>query len=93
MYAGEIQCKCLGMAVDIAQSEKAEFESIETTGAAGQLVLTKPYPSEPIEFWGPGGQDKYYSSYFKQLGPYVWSQGDFIQRSPVTGGFVMLGRS
>ncbi|OAL23087.1 hypothetical protein AYO20_11078 [Fonsecaea nubica] len=93
MHAGEIQCKCLGMAVDIAQSDTAQFESIESTGAAGQLVTTRPYPSEPLKFWGPGGQEKYYSSYFEQLGPYVWWQGDFIRRSLETGGYVVLGRS
>ncbi|KAH0844339.1 hypothetical protein FOPE_09900 [Fonsecaea pedrosoi] len=81
------------MAVDVAQSDTAQFESIESTGAAGQLVTTRPYPSEPLKFWGPGGQEKYYSSYFEQLGPYVWWQGDFIRRSPETGGYVVLGRS
>lgn len=75
------------MAIDIAKSDIAEFESIESTGAAGQLVTTRPYPSEPIKFWGTDGQKKYYSSYFEQLGPYVWSQGDFIRRSLETGGF------
>ncbi|KAJ4248453.1 hypothetical protein NW762_012790 [Fusarium torreyae] len=93
VYAGEIQAKALGMAVDVFDASKAEPTSIETSGNAGELVCTKPFPSQPSAFMGSGGQEKYRSSYFERFGTEVWCQGDFVQRQTNTGGFIMLGRS
>ncbi|EXM13442.1 acetoacetate-CoA ligase [Fusarium oxysporum f. sp. vasinfectum 25433] len=93
VFAGEIQCKALGMAVDIYDPERAEGVSVEKSGAAGELVCTQPFPSQPHEFHGPGGLEKYRSSYFERFGPKGWCQGDFIQRLTDTGGLLMLGRS
>ncbi|KAF5707250.1 acetoacetate ligase [Fusarium globosum] len=93
VFAGEIQCKALGMAVDIYDPERADGVSVEHSGAAGELVCTQPFPSQPHEFHGPGGLEKYRSSYFQRFGPKVWCQGDFIQRLADTGGLIMLGRS
>jgi acetoacetyl-CoA synthetase len=93
VFAGEIQCKALGMAVDIYDPESAGGVSVEKSGAAGELVCTQPFPSQPLQFHGPGGLEKYRSSYFERFGPRVWCQGDFIQRLTDTGGLLMLGRS
>ncbi|PNP74974.1 hypothetical protein FNYG_11698 [Fusarium nygamai] len=93
VFAGEIQWKALGMAVDIYDSESIEAVSVEKSGAAGELVCTQPFPSQPLQFHGPGGLEKYRSSYFHRFGPGVWCQGDFIQRLTDTGGLLMLGRS
>lgn len=81
------------MAVDIVDSAQSDSVSIELSGAPGELVCTKPFPSQPLQFYGPDNHEKYRSSYFDRFGPRVWCQGDFIQRLPDTGGLVMLGRS
>ncbi|KAH6977418.1 acetoacetyl-synthase [Ilyonectria sp. MPI-CAGE-AT-0026] len=93
VYSGEIQAKALGMAVDIVDSAQSDSISIELSGAPGELVCTKPFPSQPLQFYGPDNHEKYRSSYFDRFGPKVWCQGDFIQRLRDTGGLVMLGRS
>ena len=93
VYAGEIQAKALGMAIDILNPEHSEPLSIEKLGAAGELVCKRPFPSQPLEFHGPGGMEKYKSSYFARFGPTIWCQGDLIQRIGDTGGLLMLGRS
>ncbi|EFX06638.1 acetoacetyl-synthase [Grosmannia clavigera kw1407] len=93
VYRGEIQAKALGMAVDIFDSAQTEHVSVEATGNPGELVCTKPFPSQPVTFHGAGGQDLYKSSYFERFGVGVWCQGDFVQRIKATGGLLMLGRS
>jgi acetoacetyl-CoA synthetase len=81
------------MAVDIMDASRGDAVSIQYSGEAGELVCTKPFPSQPIAFWGKGGNDKYRSSYFERYGPHVWCQGDFIQAEMDTGGLIMMGRS
>ncbi|KAF4468065.1 acetoacetate- ligase [Fusarium albosuccineum] len=93
VFAGEIQCKALGMAVDVYDPATDRPVSVESSGSPGELVCTKPFPSQPLEFVGKGGWEKYSSSYFEKFGPGVWCQGDFIQRLQDTDGIVMLGRS
>jgi acetoacetyl-CoA synthetase len=93
VYAGEIQAKALGMAVEIFDSLQDEPVSVELSGQAGEMVCTKPFPSEPLRFYGNDGESKYRASYFERFGPGVWCQGDFIQRLQQTEGLVILGRS
>ncbi|EXJ61493.1 acetoacetate-CoA ligase [Cladophialophora psammophila CBS 110553] len=92
-YSGEIQVPALGMAVDILDSTKDYPVSIKGTGEPGELVCREPFPSQPILFWGEKGMNKYRSAYFERFGDKIWTQGDFVSSSPVTGGFTMLGRS
>lgn len=89
VYAGEIQVLGLGMAV-----EAWDFagQNVTQTGEAGDLVCVKPFPSQPVQFWGPTGADLYRKSYFETF-PGVWHHGDFIRFNPATGGLWMLGRS
>lgn len=93
VYAGEIQCKALGMAVEIFDAARIEPVSVENEGEAGELVCTRPFPSQPTSFVGADGDVRYRSSYFERYGASIWCQGDFIKRIPDTGGLVMLGRS
>lgn len=81
------------MAVDIFDADKRVPRSVEMAGIAGELVCTKPFPSQPLQFNGEDGAEKYESSYFSQFGRGTWCQGDYVQRLPDTGGLVMLGRS
>ncbi|KIY69530.1 acetyl-CoA synthetase-like protein [Cylindrobasidium torrendii FP15055 ss-10] len=89
-YAGEIQSKCLGMAVEIFSPTGT---NIESSGTPGELVCTKPHPSVPLFLWGdtPSG-DKFRETYFS-VWPGVWRQGDFIVANPITHGMAILGRS
>lgn len=66
--------------------------NIAATGETGDLVITKPFFSMPLTFWGEDGDQKYQDAYFK-LFPGVWSQGDFIRQNASTGGYQVLGRS
>ncbi|KAF9891549.1 hypothetical protein FE257_004016 [Aspergillus nanangensis] len=56
IYPGEIQAKCLGMAVDVFDASKTEPVSIEQSGEPGELVCTQPFPSQPLAFYGSDGK-------------------------------------
>jgi acetoacetyl-CoA synthetase len=61
----EIQCKALGMKVEVFDPSG---NNIEGTGIPGELVCTRPHPSIPIKFWGDTPDRKkfketYYSTY------------------------------
>ncbi|RYO84057.1 hypothetical protein DL766_009502 [Monosporascus sp. MC13-8B] len=97
VHAGEIQCAGLGMAIGVADSATGA----PTPGEDGELVCTRPFPSQPLTFWGPDGDAKYRASYFERFPPsspspedrYVWHHGDFVRVDRRTGGLTMLGRS
>ncbi|KAI9779743.1 MAG: hypothetical protein M1839_007241 [Geoglossum umbratile] len=87
--AGEIQVRGLGMAVEVWDYEGKD---ITDTGEPGDLVCIKPFPCQPVRFWGADGESVYKKSYFERF-PGVWHHGDFVKVNPKTGGLVMLGRS
>ena len=89
VYKGEIQVCGLGMAV-----EAWDYlgKDVSLLGEPGDLVCTKPFPCQPVAFWGPDGKQSYQKSYFEAF-PGVWHHGDFIRFNPRTGGLIMLGRS
>ncbi|KAL2865427.1 acetoacetyl-CoA synthase [Aspergillus lucknowensis] len=92
VYKGEIQCRCLAMAVSVYDYAGTD---ISASGEPGDLVCTRPFPAQPVMFWPPGpiGAEKYRKSYFDVFGPSIWHHGDFVRVVPQTGGVVMLGRS
>ena len=89
VFAGEIQGRGLGMAV-----EAWDFEGKDVTesGEPGDLVCVKAFPCQPVMFWGDDSGKLYKKSYFEVF-PGVWHHGDFVRINPETGGLVMLGRS
>lgn len=89
VYAGEIQVRALGMAVE---AWDYEGKNVTDTGEPGDLVCVKPFPCQPVMFWGAEGEEKYSKSYFETF-PGVWHHGDFVKFNPETGGMLMLGRS
>ncbi|KAK4502077.1 hypothetical protein PRZ48_007888 [Zasmidium cellare] len=89
VHAGEIQVPALGMAV---QAWTPDGVNVSESGQAGELVCVKPFPSQPVRFWGPSGLQKYEKAYFERF-PGYWHHGDFIKFNPKTGGIYMLGRS
>lgn len=92
--AGEVQCAGLGMAIAVVDSasDPEDPQLVSPPDAPGDLVCTKPFPCQPLTFFGPGGQDKYRAAYFDRF-PGLWHHGDFVRMDPATGGLVMLGRS
>jgi acetoacetyl-CoA synthetase len=89
VFAGEIQCRGLGMAVE---AWDFEGKDITNTGEPGDLVCVKPFPCQPVMFWNDDGDQIYQKSYFGAF-PAVWHHGDFVRFNPKTGGMIMLGRS
>ncbi len=86
VYAGEIQCKGLGMKVE-AFDENGESVIEEK----GELVCTKPFPSMPVYFWNDPEGKKYRSAYFDYY-PGVWRHGDYIKIT-ASEGIIVYGRS
>ncbi|KAG6004380.1 hypothetical protein E4U21_001143 [Claviceps maximensis] len=94
---GQIQCAGLGMAIRVVDSVTGEDLP---AGEQGDLVCVKPFPCQPLTFFGPGGESKYKAAYFERFenicgvaGP-VWHHGDFVRiADSSTGSLVMLGRS
>lgn len=86
VYAGEIQCKGLGMKVE-AFNEKGESVIYDK----GELVCTEPFPSMPVYFWDDDNSEKYRKAYFEKY-PGIWTHGDYIEIT-VNGGIKVYGRS
>ena len=87
VYAGELQCKGLGMAVEIWREDGRPA----AVGEKGELICTKPFPSCPIAFWQDPDGAKLRDAYFSKF-PGVWAQGDFAE-STKHGGTIVHGRS
>ncbi len=86
VYAGELQCRGLGMHV-----HAFDDNGNPTIDQEGELVCTAPFPSMPIYFWDDPESKKYHSAYF-DVYPNVWRHGDYIVVTE-RGGIVMSGRS
>ncbi len=85
VYRGEIQCRGLGMAVDIF----ADGESVREQ--RGELVCTKPFPSMPLGFWNEPDHRRYHDAYFSRF-ENVWAQGDYAEITS-HDGIIIHGRS
>jgi acetoacetyl-CoA synthetase len=86
VYAGEMQGAHLG--VD-AQAFDEDGNSLRND--VGELVITQPMPSMPVDFWNDEDDERYKATYF-DIYPGVWRQGDFFMVND-RGGCFVLGRS
>lgn len=86
VYAGELQCRGLGMKV-----ESFDENGKPVINKKGELVCTKPFPSMPVFFWNDPQGEKYRSAYFDYY-PGIWRHGDFIQITE-RGTIIIYGRS
>ncbi len=86
VYEGELQCRGLGMKVEIYDDagRPVEFEK-------GELVCSAPFPSMPIGFWNDPDGRRYRAAYFERF-PNVWCHGDYAALTS-HGGVVIYGRS
>jgi len=42
-------------------------KNIEHTGQPGELVCTRPHPSQPVSFWGDPSGEKLRAAYFEMF--------------------------
>ena len=83
---GELQCRGLGMAVQIWNDEGQPV-----VGEHGELVCTQPFPSTPVCFWNDADGARYKAAYFERFDG-IWAHGDFAELTE-DGGLVIHGRS
>ena len=88
---GEMQCRCLGAAVEAWGEPDANGRGRALVDEVGELVCTKPLPSMPLRFWNDEGDRRLRESYFDMY-PGVWRHGDWIRITP-RGGAIIYGRS
>ncbi len=86
VWRGEIQARCLGMAVEVFDDGGKPLRRQK-----GELVCTAPFPSIPVGFWNDDGGEKYRSAYFDKF-PGVWCHGDYVELTE-HGGVIIHGRS
>jgi acetoacetyl-CoA synthetase len=86
VYRGELQCRSLGMAVEVFDEA-----GNAVLGQKGELVCTKPFPSMPLGFWNDRGGEKYRAAYFDRYDN-VWRHGDWCELTE-RGTMIVYGRS
>ena len=86
VYRGEMQCRSLGMAVEVFNEDGAPM-----IGEKGELVCTRPFPSMPLGFWNDRGDERYHAAYFEKY-PNVWCHGDWAELTE-RGTMIVYGRS
>ncbi|HEY4212871.1 MAG TPA: acetoacetate--CoA ligase [Steroidobacteraceae bacterium] len=83
---GELQCRGLGMAVEIFNDAGQPVR-----GQQGELVCTRPFPAMPVGFWNDPDGRKYHAAYFDRF-PGIWHHGDFAELTE-HDGIIIYGRS
>ena len=85
---GFSQCRGLGMDVQIWDPDTGK----PVIGQKGELVCCKPFPSQPIGFWGDTPEKtKYREAYFGEF-PNKWKHGDYCSLDS-DGHVFVYGRS
>ncbi|MDH3812686.1 MAG: acetoacetate--CoA ligase, partial [Gammaproteobacteria bacterium] len=83
---GELQCRGLGMAVEIWNDDGQPV-----VGEHGELVCTQAFPSAPVGFWNDADGSRYKAAYFERFAG-IWAHGDFAEMTE-SGGMIIHGRS
>ena len=86
VWRGEIQCKGLGMAVEVFDEDGHPVH-----GEKGELVCTRPFPVMPIGFWNDADGARYRAAYFERFDN-IWCHGDFCEIT-AHDGLIIYGRS
>lgn len=86
VWKGELQCRGLGMAVDVFDDDGKSVSERK-----GELVCTHPFPSMPIGFWNDPEGERYHAAYFDRFDN-IWCHGDFVEITE-RGGMIIHGRS
>ena len=86
VYAGELQCKALGMDVDVVDDRGRSLREQK-----GELVCRRPFPSVPIGFWDDPDGSRFHAAYFARFDK-IWTHGDYAEIT-AHAGLVIHGRS
>ncbi|MDH3634621.1 MAG: acetoacetate--CoA ligase [Gammaproteobacteria bacterium] len=86
VYRGEIQCRGLGLAVDVFDDDGNPVRNQK-----GELVCTQTFPSQPVYFWADESGEKYHNAYFARFDN-VWHHGDYVMLTD-HNGIIVFGRS
>lgn len=86
VWPGELQCRGLGMAVDVFDDQGNSIVQEK-----GELVCTAPFPSMPIGFWNDPQGEAYQRAYFDNFDN-VWCHGDYVELT-AHQGLIIYGRS
>ncbi|HET7674589.1 MAG TPA: acetoacetate--CoA ligase [Gammaproteobacteria bacterium] len=86
VWRGELQCRGLGMAVEIFDEDGEPVRNQK-----GELVCVKPFPCMPVRFWNDPDSAKYKAAYFERF-PNVWCHGDYAELTD-HDGVIIYGRS
>jgi acetoacetyl-CoA synthetase len=86
VYRGELQCRGLGMAVDVFDAAGNGI-----VGTPGELVCTRAFPSMPVGFWNDPDGSRYRAAYFDFFRN-VWRHGDWAELTE-HDGMIIYGRS
>ena len=87
VWSGEIQRPALGLDIEVLGDDGTPLQ----VGQFGELACSSPFPSQPLRFWGQGGDERYRTAYYQRFEG-RWHQGDYICATE-HGGFVISGRS
>jgi acetoacetyl-CoA synthetase len=83
---GEMQCRGLGMAVEVWSDDRQSLND-----QMGELVCSQAFPSMPLGFVGDTDAARYRAAYFERF-PGVWTHGDWCMLT-ANDGVVIVGRS
>ena len=86
VYRGELQCRGLGMKVEILDGNGDAVR-----GEPGELACAAPFPSMPVRFWNDPDNAKYHAAYFARIDN-IWCHGDLAMLTD-HDGIVIFGRS
>jgi len=86
VYRGELQCRGLGLKVEILDDNGKPLHEEK-----GELACTAPFPAMPVGFWNDEKGEKYHNAYFSKV-PNVWCHGDHALLTE-RDGIVIYGRS
>ncbi len=86
VWAGELQCRGLGMAVDVLDEAGKPLR-----GQKGELVCRQPFPSMPVGFWNDPQGKRYHQAYFSRFAG-LWAHGDYAEIT-AHDGLIIYGRS
>jgi acetoacetyl-CoA synthetase len=87
VWRGEIQCRLLGMGVEVRDDEGVVLGPSEK----GELTCSNAFPSMPVSFWNDPKGDRYRAAYFEKF-PEVWCHGDYVATTK-HDGMIVYGRS
>jgi acetoacetyl-CoA synthetase len=86
VWRGELQCKGLGMDVQVWNDAGQPVLQEK-----GELICAQHFPSMPVGFWHDPSGEKFQAAYFDTF-PGVWAHGDYAEIT-AHGGLLIHGRS